>query len=46
MKPKVLLIIFLLIWFGVAAYLVFLDRQIKKIKQKLFFQEQGKKSNE
>jgi len=46
MKPNVLLIIFLLIWFGVFAYLFFLDREIKKIKQKLFFQEEEEKPNQ
>ncbi|GBD93740.1 hypothetical protein BMS3Abin05_01334 [bacterium BMS3Abin05] len=37
MKKDILLIVFLIIWVGIAGYLFFLDRQIKKIKQKLFF---------
>ncbi|NOY78203.1 MAG: CcmD family protein [Calditrichaeota bacterium] len=44
MKKEVLLIVFLIIWTGIAGYLFFLDRQIKKIKQKLFFN--GDKMNQ
>jgi CcmD family protein len=38
MKSNLVLIIFLIIWVGIAGYLFLIDSQLKKIKQKLLFQ--------
>ena len=35
MSENVLLIIFLIVWLGISMYLFYLDREIKRIKQKL-----------
>lgn len=35
MSENVLLIIFLIVWFGISIYLFYLDREIKRVKQKL-----------
>jgi CcmD family protein len=40
MKANLLLIIFLIIWIGIWGYLFFLDRQIRKLKKRLFFQKE------
>lgn len=45
MKANLILIIFLIIWVGIAGYLFFIDRQIKKIKQKLFFKDESERGN-
>lgn len=42
MKSYLLLIIFLIIWFGIGGYLFMIDRQLKRIKQKLYFQQEEK----
>lgn len=42
MKSNLLLIIFLIIWVGIAGYLFFIDTQLKKIKQKMLFQKDKK----
>lgn len=35
MSENILLIIFLIVWFGIASYLLMIDRQIKQLKDKL-----------
>ncbi len=42
MSENVLLVIFLIVWFGISSYLFYLDREIKRIKQKLELQKEVK----
>lgn len=35
MSENILLIIFLIVWFGIASYLFVIDRQIKQLKDRL-----------
>ncbi|HHM24464.1 MAG TPA: CcmD family protein [Bacteroidetes bacterium] len=37
MKQNVLLLVFLIIWIGVGAYLFYVDRQVKRLKEEIAF---------
>ncbi|MEE9169324.1 MAG: CcmD family protein [Desulfatiglandales bacterium] len=41
MKENLLLIIFLIIWFGIAFYLFFLHREIKRIRNQMSLRERS-----
>ncbi len=41
MSENVLLIIFLIVWIGISLYLFYLDREVKRVKQRLELQKKA-----
>lgn len=41
MSENVLLVVFLIVWFGISSYLFYLDREVKRVKQRLELQKKA-----